>query len=94
MALWEPFAAVEHLRQKLKAIPYTPVDDAELARLRRLDVEGVHNERIEGNEPDPGSQALFAMLREERVPVAICHSVVQRWLTMVLGPGDGSASGK
>ena len=55
------------------------VGDEELARLTRVDAEGEHNDAIEGIFA-PEVSALFAMLREERVPLDERRYALERFL--------------
>lgn len=73
------FPGVEALRRELRALPFTRLDDAQLAELRaRLQV-GHHNNVIEGIGPSPELAALFAMFLQERAPLVVSEPFVDRF---------------
>lgn len=75
---------VETLRQKLRALLFVRLDDAELAHLRARLLIGHHNNAIEGIEPSPEMAALFEMFSQERAPLTVSEPFLDRYIQDVL----------
>jgi hypothetical protein len=73
------FPRVESFRRKLRALPFPRLNDAELAHLRARLLVGHHNNAIEGIDPSPELAALFAMFLQERAPLPVSESFVDRF---------------
>jgi len=78
---------VEALRTKLRGMRYQRVSDTELNRMMVVDAESRHNDLLEGIEEDPGVGRLFAMLREERVPLCLQREVVEAYFDRISRDG-------
>jgi hypothetical protein len=74
------FQIVEQYRAELLAAGFTPLDDAELERVRRAWAEMHHSNAIEGIAPRPETVALYDMFLELRVPPAISRPVIERYM--------------
>ena len=71
-------ALVERIRAEVRALGFEPVDDAELARLRRADHNAKASSEIEGSYRDRDEDLLAAMLVEERAPVPVWRFATRR----------------
>ena len=67
----EDAALVERIRAEVRALGFEPVDDAELARIERADLNARASSEIEGSYRDRDEDLLAAMLIEERAPVNV-----------------------
>lgn len=74
------FPAVETYRTELRATPFTPMTDAELAEARRRNAMAHHSSAMEGIHPTPEQAAFHAMLLDERVPVVLASEYHRRFL--------------
>lgn len=74
------FPIIEQYRAELRALPYTRLDDAPLAELRRSIAESHHSNAIEGIHPTPELEALFEMFLEERTPPDVLGPYVDRYV--------------
>ena len=73
------FPRVEAFRRELRALPFTRLDDAELAQLRARLLVGHHNNAISGIEPSPEMVALMEMFLQERAPLPVSEPFVDRF---------------
>ena len=80
----DEFPRVEALRQELRSLPFVRLDDSELAQLRARLFVGHHNNAIEGIEPSPQMEALFAMFLQERAPLTVSEPFLDRYIREVL----------
>jgi hypothetical protein len=69
---------IEQCRARLRAMDYIRRTPADVEIWRGNDIDARANNRIEGIESDTRSDALFAMLIDEAVPVDLAATVIVR----------------
>lgn len=74
------FPAIETYRAELRAMTYTPLDDAELERVRQRYADAHHSSTIEDIHPSPEQLAFTALLLELRVPRDLARRYSSRFL--------------
>ena len=81
------FPAIEAYRAELLAMQFTPMDDAELDRVRRRGADAHHSNAIEGIHPTDEQLAYYALMLELRVPLDIAKEYSNRFLQeRIVGP--------
>ena len=81
------FPAIETYRAELRALTYTPLDDAELARVRQRYADAHHSCAIEDIHPDEEQLAFTALMIELRVPRDLARRYSDRFLQeRIVGP--------
>lgn len=85
------FPFVEQLRAAVRRTAYVRLTDAELECQDRSDRGIVQSLAIEGLHGSPEIEALFAMLREERVPPPVALHMVGRYVRDRLAPAAAEA---
>ena len=81
------FPAIETYRAELRATAYTPLDDAELARVRQRYADAHHSSAIEDIHPSPEQLAFTALMIELRVPRDLARRYSDRFLEeRIVGP--------
>ena len=69
---------IEQCRARLRAMDYIRRTPADVEIWRGNDIDARANNQIEGIESDTRSDALFAMLIDEAVPVDLAATVIVR----------------
>ena len=81
------FPAIETYRAELRATTYTPLDDAELERVRQRYSDAHHSSAIEDIHPIPEQLAFYALMLEMRVPQDLANRYSRRFLQeQIIGP--------
>ena len=69
---------LDMLRSEVRALDYVRGTPAEDAMWREDDKDARANLEIEGMALTPGDEALFDLMRDERVPPALCSQILLR----------------
>lgn len=81
------FPAIETYRAELRATPYTPLNDVELAVVRQRGADAHHSSAIEGIHPSDEQIAFDALMIELRVPQDLADLYSDRFLQeRIVGP--------
>jgi hypothetical protein len=80
---------IEEIRAKIRALDFTRGDPEQVFMWRDDDRDSRANLTIEGMMPEPGEDALFAMMMEEAVPPPIQSQIILELLGAP--PRDGDA---
>lgn len=81
------FPAIETYRAELRATPYAPLDDAELAKVRQRYADAHHSSAIEDIHPSAEQLAFTALMLELRVPRDLARRYSDRFLQeRIVGP--------
>jgi hypothetical protein len=71
---------IETIRREVRALDFVRGTLADVAEWREADAESRANLAIEGMTLSPDDEALFEMLREERVPPALATQIILKLL--------------